>query len=117
LINYMDLERGNKVMAVIGENTRMARGKDMEYMILMMERDTSGNTCRVTDTGMEYTDGQMEQYIMDKGNRVKKMAMDITEMQMAKNTMDSTRMTTNKEKESLKRMDNYSKYNMKQVNV
>jgi hypothetical protein len=30
--------------------------------------------------------------------------------------MDSTRMTRYKEKESLKRMDNYSKYNMKQVN-
>jgi hypothetical protein len=52
-------------MAVIGENTRMARGKDMEYMIMIMERDTSGNTCRVTITGMEYKDGQMERYIKD----------------------------------------------------
>jgi hypothetical protein len=40
----MDLESVNLVMAVIGENTRMATGKDMEYMIMMMEGDTSGNT-------------------------------------------------------------------------
>jgi hypothetical protein len=73
----MDLESVNKVMAVIGENSRMATGKDMEYMIMIVETDTSGNTCRITDTGMEYTDTQMEQYIMD-----------------------STRMTRDKEKES-----------------
>jgi hypothetical protein len=79
----MDLESVNMVMAVIGENTRMARGKDMEYMIMIAERDTSGNGCRKTDTGMEYTDGQMERYIMDNGNRIIKMAMDIKEMQMA----------------------------------
>jgi hypothetical protein len=48
------------IMAVIGENTRITRGKDMEYMIIMMETDTSGNTCRVTNTGMEYGDSQME---------------------------------------------------------
>jgi hypothetical protein len=96
----MDLESVNMVMAVIGENTRMATGKDMEYMIMMMEGDTSGNGCRVTDTGMEYPDGQMEQYIMDNLNRVIKMAMDIKEMQKAQNTMDSTRMTRDKEKES-----------------
>jgi hypothetical protein len=96
----MDQERGNKVMAVIGENTRMTRGKDMEYMIMIAEADTSGNTCRITYTGMEYSDGQVEECIMDNANRVIKMAMDITEMQMAKNTMDSTRMTRDKEKES-----------------
>jgi hypothetical protein len=53
------------IMAVIGENTRITRGKDMEYMIMMVETDTSGNTCRITITGMEYGDSQMEQYIMD----------------------------------------------------
>jgi hypothetical protein len=37
---------------------------------------------------------------MDNSNRVIMMAMDITEMQMAQNTMDSTRMTRKKEKES-----------------
>jgi hypothetical protein len=58
-------------MAVIGENTRMARGKDMEYMILKMEGDTSGNGCRVTVTGMEYSDGQVERYIMDNINTAK----------------------------------------------
>jgi hypothetical protein len=71
------------IMSAIGENTRITRGKDMEYIIMMMETDTSGNTCRVTNTGMEYTDSQMEKYIMYKGNRAIKMAMDITEMQKA----------------------------------
>jgi hypothetical protein len=61
----------------------MTRGKDMEYMIMMMEGDTSGNGCRMTDTGMEYSDGQVEQHIMDNSNRINKMAMDIIEMQMA----------------------------------
>ena len=87
-------------MTVIGDNTRITRGKDMEYMIMMMETDTSGNTCRIACTGMEYSDGQMEEYIMDNGNRKKEMAMDMKEMQKAQNTMDSTRMTKKKEKES-----------------
>jgi hypothetical protein len=82
-MNYMDLESVNMIMAVIGENTRMTRGKDMEYMILMMETDTSGNACSMANTGMEYTDGQVDQYIMDNGKRIIKMAMDITEMQKA----------------------------------
>ena len=76
----MDLESVNKVMAVIGENSRMTRGKDMEYMIMIMETDTSGNTCRVINTGMEYTDGQVEQYIMANWNRIILMALDIQEM-------------------------------------
>jgi hypothetical protein len=71
------------IMAFIGENSRITRGEDMEYMIMMMETDTSGNTCRVHHTGMEYSDGHMEQYIMDNSNRIIKMAMDIIEMQMA----------------------------------
>jgi hypothetical protein len=53
----------------------------MEYVILIMERDTSGNSCRLACTGMEYTDGQVEKYIMDNGNRIREMAMDISEMQ------------------------------------
>ena len=65
------------ILAVIGENTRITTRKDMEY-----------------------SDGQMDMYIMDNGNRIIKMAMDITEMQMAENTMDSSRMTRDKEKES-----------------
>jgi hypothetical protein len=67
-------------MAVIGENTRMTRGKDMEYMIIIVEADTSGNGFRVTNTAMEYSDGQMERYIMENINRIKEMAMDIKEM-------------------------------------
>jgi hypothetical protein len=77
------------VMAVIGENTKMARGKDMEHMIMIVERDTSGNGCKMTCTGMEYTDTQTDQYIMDNRYRIKEKAMDISEMQKTENHMDS----------------------------
>ena len=39
----MDQLRGNLIMAVIGENTKRARGKDLEHMSMMMEIVTSGN--------------------------------------------------------------------------
>ena len=41
---------------------------------------------------MEYSDGQMEKYIMENGNKMRKMVMDTTGGQMATNTMDSTKM-------------------------
>jgi hypothetical protein len=92
-INYINAARLTiQVAAVIGGNTRMARQKDMEQVRLLMERDTSGNGCRISNTGMEYTDGQMEEYTMDNGNKMRKMAMDIKGGQMATNTMESTKM-------------------------
>ena len=57
-----------------------------------METDTSGNTCRVSNTAMEYTDIIMEEYTMENGNKILKMAMDTTGGQMATNTMDSSKM-------------------------
>ena len=45
LINYMGAERWNSHMVtVIGGNTRMVKGKDMEHMRGLMETDTSGNS-------------------------------------------------------------------------
>jgi hypothetical protein len=61
---------------VIGGNSKITRKKDMEQMSILVEADTSGNTCRVSDTGMEYTDGQMEMYTMDNLNKIRNMAMD-----------------------------------------
>ena len=58
-------------MAVIGDITRMERWKDMEYIIIIVEKNTWGNTCKVTYTGMEYTDGQLQKYIMGYRNRIK----------------------------------------------
>ena len=52
----------------------MATRKDMEHMSMLMETDTSGNSCRVTCTAMEYSDMQMEMYTMDNGNKIRKMA-------------------------------------------
>jgi hypothetical protein len=94
-----------------------------------METDTSGNGCRVTVTAMEYADGQigctmtcttmeyavrqMEEYTMDNGNKVREMAMDITGGKMAKNTMESTKMICQTERESNKSKANCTQSNMK----
>ena len=66
IINYINAPRfTNQVATVIGGNGRMARRKDMEQRSGLVETDTSGNGCRVTCTGMEYSDGLMEEYTMD----------------------------------------------------
>jgi hypothetical protein len=70
------------MVAVIGGNSRMATRKDMEHLQRLEETDTSGSGCRISDTGMEYTDGQMEMSIMDSGNRVTRMVTDIGRVQM-----------------------------------
>jgi hypothetical protein len=45
LINYMDAQRWNSQMVtVIGGNSRMVKGKDMEQGRWLVEADTSGNT-------------------------------------------------------------------------
>jgi hypothetical protein len=59
---------------------------------MLVETDTSGNGLRVTSKGMEYTDGQMEMYTMDKRNKIRKMAMDTRSGQVATNTMVSSKM-------------------------
>ncbi len=66
-----------QMVAVIGGNSRMAIMKDMERLRRLMETDTSGSGCRISDTGMEYTDGQMEESIMDSGNRISMTVTDI----------------------------------------
>ena len=83
LINVMAVESRNlQVVAVIGGNSRITRRKDLEHLSGLMERDTSGSTCRISDTGMEYTDGQMEESIMDSGNRIIAMVTDILRVSM-----------------------------------
>ena len=70
----------------------MAARKDMEHLSMLMETDTLDNTFRVSNTGMEYTDRQMEVYIMDNGNKIRKMAMDTRGRLMGTNTMGSAKM-------------------------
>jgi hypothetical protein len=114
LITYMGAERWNgQVVTVIGGITRMVTTKDMEHGRRLMETDTSGNTWMITSTGMEYTDGQVEEYITENGNRVIKMAKDIKGGQMAMNIGESTRMTCNGERESNKRTEYYTMSNTK----
>ncbi len=59
-----------------------------------METDTSGNTVMIRGTGMEYTDGQVGQYITESGKRIIKMVKDIRGgQQVQMNIGDNTRMT------------------------
>ena len=66
----------------------------------------------MSDTGMEYTDGLMEQYITENGNRIIKMAKDISGGQMAMNIGESTRMTCYGERESNKRTEYFTETSM-----
>ena len=78
-INYINASRfTTQVATVIGGNTRLNRKKDMEHLRALMETDTSGNGCRNFLTAMEYSDGQMEVYIMDNRNKIREMVMDTT---------------------------------------
>ncbi len=70
----------------------MIRQKDMEHGRVVMETDKSGNTVIISDTGMEYTDGLMDQYITESGNRIREMDKDISGGHMAMNTAESSRM-------------------------
>jgi hypothetical protein len=90
----------------------MVKGKDMEQRSGLMETDTPGNTLMVTCTGMEYTDGLMGQYITESGNRITTVAKDIRGGQMDMNIGESTRMTSNVEKESNKRKEYFTETSM-----
>ena len=74
----------------------------------IMETDTLGNGCWMSDTGTEYTDGQMEESIMDSGKRINLMATDIARKLMVQNIMDHGRITQDGEMQSKMRMDNYT---------
>ena len=114
LINYMDAQSFNiQVATVIGGNTRIIRTKDMEYLSMLMERDTSGNGCRVSNTAMEYSDITVEEYTMDNGNKIRKMAMDTTGGQMVTNTTDGTKIMIRMERESSKSKANCTQSNTK----
>ncbi len=118
LINYMAVERWNlQVVTGIGGNGRMTRGKDMEHLIGLVEADTSGSTCRISDTGMEYTDGQMEKYIMDSGKRIRGMVTDIRGILREKNTMDHGRMAHDGEMQFKLRMGNNTHANLRKTNL
>ncbi len=117
-INYMVLPRLHmKMVTLIGGNSRMVTRKDMEYLSMLMERDTLGSRCKIADTGMEYTDGLMEMYIKDNTNKIIEKVMHIEGWQVATSIMDSSRMIRSTEREFSKKMASYTKSNMKKASV
>ena len=95
----------------------MAARKDMEHLSMLMETDTLDNTFRVSNTGMEYTDGQMEVYTMDSGKKIIKMATDITRKLMVQNITDHGRITQDGEIQSKTRMGSYTHRNTSKVTL
>ncbi len=84
----------------------MGTTKDMEHLSVLMETDSSGNSVMISNTGMEYTDGERkEQYITENTNRIIKMVKDIRGGQMERNIGESSRMTSNGERESINRTE------------
>ncbi len=82
-----------------------------------METDPSSNTVMISDTGMEYTDGQVEEYITENTNRVIMMVKDIRGGQVvAMNIGESGRMTSNGERESHKRREYSTETHVKMDN-
>ncbi len=73
-----------------------------------MEGDTRGNGRRGRLTGMEYIHGQKEMCIMESTNRPRKMVMAVIGLHLVMNTTESGRMISHMERESLKRVTNYS---------
>jgi hypothetical protein len=95
----------------------MVRGKDMEHLSTLVEIDTLGSGCRMSNTGMELKDGQVELYIKDNSNKVIEKVTHITGMQMALSIMDSTRMISYMEREFAKRKASYTESNMKKTTL
>ena len=82
-----------------------------------VEKDTLGNTCLITETSMEYSDGEMERSIKDNGNMIKKKALHITGGKMVMSITDSGKMILSTEKESNKRKANYTEFNMNKTSA
>jgi predicted RNA binding protein with dsRBD fold (UPF0201 family) len=64
---------------------------------------------------MEYTDGQMEVYIMVSGKRIRRMVTDIRSLLMAQNIMDSGRIINYMETQFKLRMGNYTHANLRKI--
>ncbi len=90
--------------------------KDMLQTCILMVADTWGNSCRIKNMVMEYTDGQMEMYIMDNTKRVTEMVTDTIGSLVAQNIMDSSRMISVMEKECRNIRANYTNSNLTKKN-
>ena len=74
----------------------------------MAKLDTLGNSSRMSDMVMEYSDHQTEEYIMDNTNKIKEMAMDIKNGPTAMYFMGSSKMSFHMEMDYSKRAAYYT---------
>lgn len=98
----------SKMATHIGVNIRIIRGKDMEQINGLTEKNTLGNTCKESSTAMEYSYGRKDTYIKGRGNSIKEMGMHITGGQTAMSITDSGRTTCSGVREYSKKMANYT---------
>jgi hypothetical protein len=87
----------------------------MEHESGLEEVDISGSGCRVTCTGMEYSDGKMEENILDSRKRIRLMVMDISRILLAQNIIHSGRMINEMETQLKLRMGNYTHANLRKI--
>jgi hypothetical protein len=69
----------------------------------------------MSSTGMEYSDGLVEEYIMDSGKSIRGMVTDIIKESVVLMTIHSTRMINEMETELKLRMANYTHANMRKI--
>ncbi len=82
-----------------------------------METNTLDNTCSMPNTGMEYSDSQMELYIKGNCNKIKEMVMHVRGRQMEISIMDSLRMIRSTEREYSLKKANYTLLNIKKESL
>ncbi len=75
---------------------------------MLVETNTSGSGCRVSNTGMEYSNGEVELYIKDNSNKIISKVMHITGGQTQMSFMDSTVMIRSTEREFSKKIASYT---------
>ncbi len=76
---------------------RIIKGRDLERISLLIDRNTVGNTNVIRGTAMGHTNGKMARYIKGSGKRIKGRDTDTTDTQMGKNITEGSRIIRNVE--------------------
>ena len=98
-----------KTVTFIGDNSRITVSKDMELIILLMERHASVNILREIDMAMEYCEVKMDMDTMENGKTIKEKQIVMRSFLWVTNILDSIRMMRSMEKEFSKKKASLTK--------